>query len=86
MNVLDQIDQIKSEARENFLAKREDQIRQIAQRIKGKSKPSFSSVIHALAEKEDSRVEIAQSIDNLIDLNIQNDSDFSNQDFSQAFG
>ena len=75
--MIDQIDQIKSEARENL-------IREIVQKNKGKvSKPSFSTVMHSLAEKEDHFSFIDQSIDFELDTYLESDLDDS---FSQAFG
>lgn len=62
MNHLSQIDAIRSE-------KRIELISSIAQKLKGKViKPSFTSAMHQLAEKDNSSAFIAQSIESLKDF------------------
>jgi len=86
MNVLDQIDAIKSEARENFLANRENKIREICQkkRVIKPSKPTFASAMHSLAEKEDNSVFLAQSIDFAVDTHME--SDLASENLAEIFG
>jgi len=76
MNALDQIDAIKSEARENL-------IRKIHKNMKP-SKPSFASAIHAIAEKEDKEVNLAQSVDFAIDTHLE--SDLASENLAEMFG
>ena len=76
MNVLDQIDAIKSEARENL-------IRKIHQEIKP-NKPSFASAMHKLAEKEDNAAFLAQSIDFAVDTHME--SDLASENLAEIFG
>jgi len=76
MTTLDQIDAIKSEARENL-------IRKIHQNSKP-SKPSFSSAMHKLAEKEDNFAYIGQSVDFAIDTHME--SDLASENLAEIFG
>jgi hypothetical protein len=77
MNHLDQIDAIKSEARLELIKKTH-------QRIKGKTKPTFASVMHKLAEREDEPSNIIQHIDFAIDTCME--SDLAAENLAEMFG
>lgn len=77
MNALDQIDEIKSEARLEI-------IKRACQKLKGKTRPSFSSMMHKIAEKEDHSSNILQSVDVAIDTFMQ--SDLAAENMREIFG
>lgn len=84
MNAIDQIDQIKSEARESMLAKRENMIREIVK--KGARKISFATAMHAISEKRGEQAFVTHSLDNTIDIAMQDDSEFFNPLNAELFG
>jgi hypothetical protein len=76
MNAIDQIDQIKSEARLELIKK-------ACKRLKGKTKPSFSTVMHKLAEKEESFSYLDQSCQAVESFE---SSDLASENMSEIFG
>ena len=76
-DLITQIEEIKSEARENM-------IRKIHQRIKGKTKPSFSTVMHKLAEKETEPSNLIQHVDFAIDTHLE--GDLASENLAEMFG
>ena len=72
-----------SQVRQIELEKREELIAKICQSRKP-SKPSFSSVMHKLAEKEDNSAFIGQSIDFVIDSYME--SDLASENLAEMFG
>ena len=72
------------EIRQIELDKREELIGQIDRKLKGKTKPSFSTVMHKLAEKDNEPSNLIQSIDFAIDAHME--SDLAAENLAEMFG
>ena len=73
-----------SQVRQIELDQREKLIGQIARKLKGKTKPSFSTVMHKLAEKDHEPSNLIQNIDFAVD-NYES-SDLSAENLAEMWG